>query len=395
MTITLAQLAESFRTLKDQLGRKLGLAGVSDASLHTFLGRAKGLSESTIRQVLDGTYKAADLSKLKLTFDHAAKVCRMKYGIAGSWGANGEGLHDTPEWARLQTAIKVATSNSLKDKNRKLIFFLGHPGFGKTTNISRMLTKYSTAEDWQLAEIGHAKATVGKKEDLEKRLQEIDLSAKNGQIPAICTAISARGSWKNSYFAALKAFCLACGVTGETASESRAEEKLFAHLSSERHQAGFRPRILCVDEVEYCGKQVVDLWKLLLSETPLILVVFCQPAFFADFHKMGGIHTDQLLQRCVDVIRVDEVTAQAARPYLAAARGEYDGLDADAASLANYANGRDCQGLDQRNKGGGYRLCSEAALLMAAAEKMTLEDAVAAFRHAQGIQDASRIRQAS
>lgn len=340
--IELKTLQDAIAELASQLQDAIGLEKPpGPGSLAKYLGNSKGLSESTLSHIQRGIYEG-NLSRVYTQFTAAAAKARATYGVKRLAGKSAgqffefeytAGKRTTSLWADLQSALTIARENAANSDARKLIWVVADPGFGKTTSM--------------------------------KRLAEND--------PKV-SYTEGRESWRNSYFSVLTAMARALGLTVAFRSAADAEEKLFAHLKTSE------PRVICLDEVEFCGKSAVNLWRKLMNETNLVMVVFCLPQFFDEFHRLGGVHTAQLMQRNVCVLRAGKVQAAHAKQFLSSLNGEYEGIENDAAELANAANGN---GVSDASHGGGYRLTAEVAKLLAAG--IPVQSGITAFRHAQGI----------
>lgn len=295
---------------------------IGDITLMRALGAVKGLSASTLQKISAGTY-TGNFAKIREIFQRAAADLRRRHQL-GTGGIIAGKMYDFPKWQALKKWIARAVENSRAGDSRKLIWVLDHPGFGKTTSLKRLAQEFPNAG-----------------------------------------AATALESWKKSYPAALDGIARGVGLTSKFKGSTDAEQRLFSTLNAERTGAGFNPKIIGLDEVEFCGERAVNFWKSLLNETPLVMVIFCQPAFFQHFQTLGGKHSAQLMQRNVAVLQPEAVSAKQAALFLVDFFPGLTGEDLDflAQTLASHANGESCP--LNAYQGGGYRLCRHVCTGMA------------------------------
>ncbi|AHF94201.1 hypothetical protein OPIT5_08235 [Opitutaceae bacterium TAV5] len=124
--------------------------------------------------------------------------------------------------------------------------------------------------------------------------------------------VEASEPWRKSYFAALFDIGLAAGLT-ETElgnGEATAQRAVVRRLRANR-------RVLIIDEGEYFGPRTTNLLKLLLNQTPTVVVVMAIPALFARWQCAAWVESAQTTRRNESVIESspvfpDDVAALAA-----------------------------------------------------------------------------------
>jgi len=121
--------------------------------------------------------------------------------------------------------------------------------------------------------------------------------------------VEARESWRRGYFAALVDIGRAAGCEmGELLKGERfAEAAVLARFSANR-------RVLIIDEAEYFGPRTMNLLKLLLNQTPTVVVVLTLPELFARLRLYAAAEFGQLVRRAEAIVELtlvtpDEVTA--------------------------------------------------------------------------------------
>lgn len=287
---------------------------VGNKTFADLLGKPKGLADSTIQKIMAGSYPG-DISKARETFQRAAASMRHRYQL-GKFSIDGT-LYDLPKWAMMKKALEQACQDAREGGTRKLIWDLDWPGFGKTTRAARIQREFPEAH-----------------------------------------GIIAHESWKTSYSAALDGVARGIGLTGKYGSGAIAENMLFSTLKGKRTGPDFSPPILCVDETEFIGPRGISLWKLLLNETPLVMVIACQPPFFENFRRLGGNHADQLMQRNRAVLNHEPVTAALASQFL---QDYFPALAGDDLNLFSDLLTANANGIlpQRKSQGGGLRFISE------------------------------------
>lgn len=122
--------------------------------------------------------------------------------------------------------------------------------------------------------------------------------------------VTARESWRTSYFSACASIARAVGVRDKFRGAPHAEEELIDYLTN-------HPCVIVLNEVEFFGRRTLNLIKTILNETTCSVVMLAIPEFFSSIKVLGGLHSAQLLRRCVAVIPAGEITAAQASRFLA------------------------------------------------------------------------------
>lgn len=186
-------------------------------------------------------------------------------------------------------AVKTAKIRSLSGEEDKLIVYSAPSGWGKT-------------------HLAH---------ELQSRLD--------------AKIVTARQSWRRSYFSACKAIARSVGLQMPFRGAAEAEEALIDHLA-------LHPSVIVLNEVEFFSRDILNLIKTILNETKCSVVMLTIPEFFASIKVLGGLHTDQLLRRCVAVLSNQVVTQGQAAKFLGEEFEVDDALKPALKSLAHAAN---------------------------------------------------------
>lgn len=124
--------------------------------------------------------------------------------------------------------------------------------------------------------------------------------------------VEARESWRKSYFAALCDIALAAGVSEADVSkgERAAETALLKRLNANR-------RVLIVDEGEYFGPRTINLVKLILNQSPTVVVVLAIPELFERWQKAAWLEAQQINRRAEAIVELELVTPEEVQRFLA------------------------------------------------------------------------------
>lgn len=144
--------------------------------------------------------------------------------------------------------------------------------------------------------------------------------------------IEAKESWRNSYKFALTDICLASGVELEGNSTQVMETGLIKMLKA-------RKRVLVIDEGEYFGPKSLNLLKLILNQTPTIIVLMAIPVMWTRVQSRAWAEAQQLTRRTDHVERVSLVHPDEVKRFMLAAGVNLNGTaDQSAALVAKHAN---------------------------------------------------------
>lgn len=161
---------------------------------------------------------------------------------------------------------------------------------------------------WYTAPSGWSKTTYGRK------LQE----EFGGWM------ITARESWKKSYFSALRSMCETIGVRppskksedkeststpGEWRTAPDAESALLEHLKR-------KPGLFILNEVEDFGPPILNLIKSILNETGCAVLVLCVPEFFERITTRNTAWAKQLVRRTEAVLTPPAITGKMVETFL-------------------------------------------------------------------------------
>jgi type II secretory pathway predicted ATPase ExeA len=143
----------------------------------------------------------------------------------------------------------------------------------------------------------------GGKTTLARRIGEVYGSA--------VVAIEASETWRHSYFTPVKAVCVALGLKTTFYGPSVAEAAMLDALRGQ-------PRILVIDEGHYCGKEALNMIKLILNDRQAStrVVLLAIPAL-RDFMERGAQEEmHQLRRRRAANIRITKMSREDAELFL-------------------------------------------------------------------------------
>lgn len=114
--------------------------------------------------------------------------------------------------------------------------------------------------------------------------------------------VEASETWRTSYFAALVAIGRAagCNVSELLKGTRSAEAAVITRFCANR-------RVLLIDEGEYFGARTINLLKLLLNQTPTVVVVLAIPELFARWNSAAWAEAAQITRRAEAIVRLDHV----------------------------------------------------------------------------------------
>lgn len=229
------------------------------------LARKLSASETTWLRLRDGTYQGNVGKQVALL---RKDMARLRADLGGAGGA----IHATADLELIAEEAADLLAAARAGSENKLAWYLAPSGGGKSTAARELARRFG------------------------------------GLV------ITARQSWKESYFSACETIARALGVSGRLNGAKDAESAIIETLAADGE-----PRLLLLNEVEFFGTATLNLIKSLLNETPAALVIFALPEFYHQITKLGGIHAHQLQRRTRAVIVAERVTVQDAARFLAAA----------------------------------------------------------------------------
>lgn len=122
--------------------------------------------------------------------------------------------------------------------------------------------------------------------------------------------VEGRESWRKSYYAALCDIGAAAGVSAEDIAkgEHAAEVALLKKLNANR-------RVLIIDEGEYFGPRTVNLVKLILNQSPTVVVVLAIPELFERWQKAAWQEAKQINRRAEAIVSLEVVTPEEVQKF--------------------------------------------------------------------------------
>ncbi|MEO7933237.1 MAG: ATP-binding protein [Chthoniobacterales bacterium] len=102
--------------------------------------------------------------------------------------------------------------------------------------------------------------------------------------------IEARESWRDSYFSACVDLCRATGITENLPSSGAAEKALIEILK-------VRKTVLLIDEGEYFGPKSINLIKLILNQTPTVVIICAIPELWNRIKRIAWMESLQIVRR--------------------------------------------------------------------------------------------------
>lgn len=120
--------------------------------------------------------------------------------------------------------------------------------------------------------------------------------------------VTAKGSWRTSYYAILDSVLTALG-RAVPASSRLAEKDLFRHLQENK-------LTLIFDEQDLFGRDALNLIRALLNETRTTVLCLMIPETWDRLVRHGGEYGKQFCRRFPDMIKQPGIEPETARPYL-------------------------------------------------------------------------------
>lgn len=274
-----------------ELGAIQEQLGLSDAQ---FVQRHLTVSASSWHRLKAGTYKADPASAL-LKLETNLRQLR----IESAQRAKLTGNRPFYPLAQQQAVIDAVTTCKLKpaDDPNRFIAYLAETGGGKTA-LARQL------------KIMH-----------------------DGIL------VEGRESWRKSYYAALIDIASEAGVAQDDMGrgERGAENALLRRFRGNK-------RVLILDEGEYFGPRTINLVKLLLNQTPTVVVVMAIPSLFNKWQKAAWEEAKQINRRAEAMIDLGKITPDEVAIFVKArckVAGNGQGIFGAIAKTANEFGGFD------------------------------------------------------
>lgn len=269
--------------------------GLSDAD---FVAGCPGMAAQTWYMLSTGRYPAKDCTRIcGIAFKHAP-VRRKAHERASKMALMPLPYIETAKWQEVEAAVESANAAAEIGDDDKVVWVVGASGMGKT-EIARQL-----------------------------------VSRMGARI------VTASESWREGYLDALTDFAAALGVPGlknmagqdkAWPSKGTAERAIKKHLKE-------RPCIICVNEVEFFSRRVLNLLRSIADETRAVVVIFCVPDFHKDIVENGGAYAKQLRTRTEGVVWLDKVEAEDAAAVLTHYWPKMEDVKQAAKALSSYAN---------------------------------------------------------
>lgn len=237
-------------------------ANLSDAA---FVEGCSTMSEQSWYQLHTGRYGAKDCSRMvSIAKSHSIERRRT---YLKSLTLKPLAFIESDKYTEVINAVDSAQAAADIGDDDKIIFIIGASGMGKT-EIARQLVKLKTA-----------------------------------------SLVTASESWREGFLDALTDFAEAIGIPQPTNADGKvkqwqskgaAEREIMRKLKAS-------PRVLCVNEVEFFSRRVLNLLRKIADETKTVVVIFCVPEFYSEILKQGGAHAKQLRTRTEGVVWLDQL----------------------------------------------------------------------------------------
>lgn len=132
--------------------------------------------------------------------------------------------------------------------------------------------------------------------------------------------VDARESWRTSYYAALRDIGTAAGAVSKKLDMGAysAERALVDRLTTNR-------RLLIIDEGEAFGPRTINLIKLILNQTPTVVVILAIPELYHRWSQAAWIESQQLIRRCEAIVEAGPVLAEDVAEFLAGDGFQFSG----------------------------------------------------------------------
>jgi hypothetical protein len=230
-------------------------AGMSDAA---FVQKHLTVSSTTWSRINSGTY-SADAAAAFVKLENSLRQLRIERAHASKLTGGGA-FHSVP-WQ--QSVVVAITEAKLKpaDDCERMVAVLAPHGSGKT----RLARELKIMHDGILVE--------------------------------------ASEPWRGSYYAALCDIGVAAGLTEAELGKgvASAQRAVLRRLRANR-------RVLIIDEGEYFGPAATNLLKLILNQTPTVVVLLTLPILFERWEKTAWAEAPQLIRRCEAVVESQLIT---------------------------------------------------------------------------------------
>ncbi len=186
------------------------------------------------------------------------------------------------------------------------------------------------------------------------------------QIEAVGGCVTeARQNWLTSYYSALLDVSDSVGIfTGHGVSPRLLETKLIHRLCQNK-------RTLAIDEGEFFGKKVLNLWKLLDNKTPTVQVILAIPEAYRRWNTANSHEAKQLRRRTHAIITHEKISPTDAGVFLKPFN--MNGSFEQAAVLASKA----------ANQFGAYDFLTRLGHVLAKEKRVELDDVQAAIERVQ------------
>lgn len=270
-------------------------AGLDDAA---FVEGCTAMSVQTWYQLRTGRYGAKDCSKMVTIAGKHAVERRALYTRSQSLVLKPLGFVETDKWHEVLSAVESAQTAADIGDDDKIVWVIGESGMGKT-EIARQLVARKTAR-----------------------------------------LITASESWRESYFDALTDFAAAVNAAEPQTSDGKPKawpSKGAAERAIMR-QLAERPCVLCINEVEFFSRRVLNLLRKIADETRTVVVIFCVPEFHRQIVAQGGAYAKQLRTRTEGVVHLDAVEITDAVKVLNTYWPRNPDVKAEAKELRDYCN---------------------------------------------------------
>ncbi len=265
-----------------------------------FLEGCSKISAQSWYQLRTGRYGAKDCSRMVGLASEHAKQRRRTWTKAQIIRARPFAFVETSKFREVMEAVESAQAAAEAGDDDKIVWVIGKSGMGKTEAARQLVARRSAH------------------------------------------LVTAAESWREGYLDALTDFALAIDVPQPLSAEKRpkawpskgaAERAIMRQLTA-------RPCILCVNEVEFFSRRVLNLLRKIADETQTVVVIFCVPDFYVEILQQGGAYAEQLRTRTEGVVWLDQVEAADVAKSLSAYWPllPQDALKAASKALRDYVN---------------------------------------------------------
>lgn len=252
-------LTPEHRSAIEEIAAWQDSVGLNDTQ---FVEGCAKMSAQSWYQLRTGRYGAKDCSRMVGIAISHAKIRRKTLAKAREFSSQPFPFMETRQFREVMDAVASAQAAAESGDDDKVVWVVGKSGMGKT-EAARQLVKLRTAR-----------------------------------------LISASESWREGYLDALTDIALAIGVPTPKSVEEKpkawpskgaAERAIMTQLKA-------RPGILCVNEVEFFSRRVLNLLRKIADESQTVVVIFCVPEFYGDILRQGGAYAEQLRTRTESVV---------------------------------------------------------------------------------------------